>query len=55
MKLYELERGSYFTFKDEPEVFRLVKIDGMYSIVTDEDGNVYNFAAFAEIEPVKEK
>jgi hypothetical protein len=55
VKLYQLERGSSFTLDGDLEVFRLVRIDGMYSIVADEDGCIHYFTVFAEVEPVEEE
>ena len=60
MKLYELQRGTWFTLAETPEIppsaqkpvagrYKLHNIDGMYSYVTDEDGNVYHFAAWTEV------
>ena len=67
MKLYELHRGECFTlaetpkqppdiFNPEPEqdkLFMLHNIDGMYSYVTDNEKNVYHFAAWTEVIPVE--
>lgn len=65
MKLYELHRGELFTLLEKPQippesyspitldkVFILNNIDGMYSHVSDNAGNVYHFAAWTEVEKV---
>lgn len=49
MKLYELERDTYFTLEGHRFIFK--KVDGMYSICLDEEGNIHHIAAFADIEP----
>lgn len=61
MKLYELQRGTWFTLAETPDIppssmppiesckYKLHNIDGMYSYVTDEGGNVYYFAAWTEV------
>jgi len=68
MKLYELHRGECFTLKETPtqppdsiniesdqdKLFTLSNIDGMYSYVTDNDNNVYHFAAWTEVTPINE-
>ena len=66
MKLYELQKGSTFTLKEQPsvppvapegnltKVYTLRNIDGMYSYVKDAEGNVYHFAAWTEVEKVDE-
>ena len=51
-KLYNLPRCSYFEFDNVP--YYLDHIDGMYSVCTDEDGNVYHIGASEEVE-VKSK
>lgn len=63
MKLYDLKRGDKFTLLEEPSVppasspaqdktYRFDHVDGMYSYITDEDGKVYHFAAWTEVQPV---
>lgn len=66
MKLYELERNTKFKLLEEPQippvapngvvgkVYTLRNIDGMYSYVKDDDGNVYHFAAWTEVEAVED-
>lgn len=60
MKLYELPRDTWFTLEENPDIapnswepvadrYKLHNIDGMYSYVTDEEGNVYHFAAWTEV------
>lgn len=62
-KLYELHRGTKFKLLEHPkqppdivngadrkDVYTLDNIDGMYSHVTDSEGNVYHFAAWTEVE-----
>lgn len=64
MKLYELPRNRRFTLNEQPKqppdilyevdilkVYTLHHIDGMYSYVTDIDGNIYHFAAWTEVTP----
>ena len=67
MKLYELPRGERFTLAEEPKVppnhipvgrnmnimYILSNIDGMYSYCTDNEKNVYHFAAWTEVNPVE--
>ena len=44
MKLYELERESLFTLANNKEhVYKLVKIDGAYSICLDKEQGVVHF------------
>ena len=59
MKLYELTKGDKFivVFEDEQgvavkseEVFTFFKIDGMYSICYDQDGNTVYWAAYTPVE-----
>ena len=64
MKLYNLYRGDRFKLLEEPtvppvapegdmrKVYKLTNIDGMYSHITDDDGNVYHFAAWTDVEKV---
>ena len=66
MELYNLYRGDRFTLKEQPsvppvapkgdltKVYTLRNIDGMYSYITDDEGNVYHFAAWTEVEKVDE-
>ena len=63
-ELYNLYRGDKFKLLDDPTippaarhgefdvVYKLTNIDGMYSHVTDADGNVYHFAAWTDVEKV---
>lgn len=64
-ELYNLQRGDKFKLKEEPcvppvalegditKVYQLGNIDGMYSYVTDEERNVYHFAAWTDVEKVE--
>ena len=65
MKLYELHRGECFTLNEQPtqppdinweadtlKLYTLNNIDGMYSHVSDNEGNVLHFAAWTEVETV---
>lgn len=62
MKLYELHRGELFFLAEKPleppditdtpdinKLYKLNNIDGMYSHVSDTEGNVYHFAAWTEV------
>ena len=61
MKLYELERGSYFRILEDghippdapevnmDEVYKLKNLDGLYSYCLDSQGNVVHIAAYAEV------
>ena len=45
-KLYELQQGSYFRIDDvfaSNMIYRLIKLDGMYSVCTDPDDIVMHF------------
>lgn len=65
MKLYELQRGSYFRLLEDTKappdiggyakdmVMRLGNIDGMYSYCTTVGGNVAHPVAWAEVEQVE--
>ena len=62
MKLYELTKGDKFivVFDGEQgvvvksdEVFTFFKIDGMYSICYDQEGNIVHWAAYTSVELVK--
>ena len=67
MELYKLKRGDKFKLIADPTippcsrhgesgvVYRLTNIDGMYSHVTDSDGDVYHFAAWTDVEKVNEE
>ncbi len=60
-ELYNLKRGDKFTlvgevrvppeaFGGEPDVvYTFDHIDGMYSYITDDAGNLYHFAAWTEV------
>ena len=64
-ELYKLNRGDKFKLLEKPTVppvalegnmrktYKLKNIDGMYSYVTDDEGNVYHFAAWTEVEKVE--
>jgi hypothetical protein len=64
MKLYDLPRESYFTLIGDTQIppearrpnldktYKLGNIDGMYSYCSDNEGNIYHFVAWAEIEKV---
>ena len=51
MKLYELQRGNRFTIHIDGDsmIYTLHNIDGMYSYCTDESGNVFHIAAYADV------
>jgi hypothetical protein len=52
MKLYEIPRGSYFTIAEPPYdsvVFKLLHIDGMYSVCTSPEGDVVHIKAWTEV------
>ena len=63
-ELYNLHQGDKFKLKEAPtvppvalggdidKVYKLRNIDGMYSYITDDEGNVYHFAAWTEVEKV---
>ena len=62
-QLYTLPRGSRFKLDSMPqtppaslevetdEIYRLVKLDGMYCWCTDGDNNNHYFAAWTEVTP----
>ena len=63
MKLYNLKRGDKYrivgetqvppeALEDTNQVYTLGNIDGMYSNSVGEDGQVYYFAAWTEVEAV---
>lgn len=66
MKLYELERGARFQLEEDPHTppgslepirvatYTMQGLDGMYCKVDDQGGNRHYFAAWTEVEPVKE-
>ena len=66
MKLYELDRDTRFKLLEQPrippvapdgevgKVYTLRNIDGMYSYVKDDEGNVYHSAAWTEVEAVED-
>jgi hypothetical protein len=67
MKLYELHRGENFTLLEQPvmppdiqgeapiiKLYTLNNIDGMYSHCQDNEGHVYHFAAWTEVEPLND-
>ena len=49
MKLYNVPRNSMIVLSDGLEL-KFHHIDGMYSVCTDEYGNVYHISAFEEME-----
>ena len=64
MKLYELPRGSFFKLLEEnpyippdsndystDDIFKFIKIDGMYSLCFDEHEIPHHFAAWTEVTP----
>ena len=54
MKLYNVPRNTRIKVDDQELMFH--KIDGMYSICTDEKGFIYHLAAWTEAEVLdKEK
>ena len=67
MELYKLKRGDKFKLLADATippcarhgefeiVYRFTNIDGMYSYVSDEHGNVYHFAAWTDVEKVNEE
>lgn len=54
MKLYNAPRDSMIKL-DVGIVLKFHHIDGMYSLCTDSDGNVWHISASAEVEIVKDK
>jgi antirestriction protein len=48
MKLYNVPRNSTIVLK-EGIVLKIHHIEGMYSVCTDEDGNVYHIGATEEV------
>ena len=48
MKLYDVPRNSTIVLKEGIEL-KFHHIDGMYSVCTDEDGNVYHISAAEEV------
>jgi len=53
MKLYDVSRNSMIVLSNGLEL-KFHHIDGMYSVCTDEHGNVYHISVSEEVE-VKEK
>ena len=54
MKLYKLPKNTKFRLEEEDDlVFTLEKIDGMYSICRDSDGEIFNINASAEVIPLE--
>ena len=49
MKLYNVPRNSTLVLT-EGIVLKFHHIDGMYSVCTDDDGNVYHIGASEEVE-----
>lgn len=53
MKLYEIPRGSSYRILDFPEkIYRLERIDGMYSVSYNEDNELVHISASVEVEIV---
>ena len=58
MKLYELQKGSKFTFEQvsnhslSQQEYKLDHIDGMYSVCYNSSGDMVYIAAFAEVVPI---
>jgi hypothetical protein len=65
-QLYKLDRGSRFKLTSMPqtppdslevetdEIYRLVKLDGMYCWCKDGDNQDHYFAAWTEVTPMEE-
>jgi len=49
MKLYDLKPGDRFSIKDDDRVFRLEKLEGMYSICYDQDNHIMHIIATIDI------
>jgi len=49
MMLYDVPRNSMIVLKDGLEL-KFHHLDGMYSVCTDEHGNVYHISASEEVE-----
>ena len=52
MKLYELSRDSLFMIDEEgyrKDIFRLEKLDGMYSRCYDDQGQLIHLAGFTPV------
>jgi hypothetical protein len=54
MKLYNVPNNSMVVLNDGL-VLKFHHVDGMYSLCTDENGDVYHIAAFEEVEIAKEE
>lgn len=60
MKLYELKRGQSFKIIDGltgetfPDVYEFHKIDGMYSICLNVDGEIIHVVAYAKVIVIEE-
>jgi hypothetical protein len=50
-KLYELKQDTAFKLEDKE--YLMHNIDGIYSYCTDEDKNVYHFAAWTEVKEIE--
>ena len=48
MKLYQLEKGQKFKLHGFKDVFTYVRLDGMYSNILDESGELIFYAAYVE-------
>lgn len=49
MKLYTVPKNSTIVLKEGIEL-KFHHVDGMYSVCTDEEGNVYHISASEEVE-----
>ena len=54
MKLYDVPRNSRISMPDGVEL-NFHHIDGMYSLCTDDDGNVMHLAAWSDVEVVQQE
>jgi hypothetical protein len=52
MKLYNVERYSYFTLENDTEVFFLDHLDGSYSLCLNEQKQIIHFWASTEVNPL---
>lgn len=52
MKLYDIPNNSKIRINNQVLTFH--KLDGMYSLCTDEDGNTCHLVAWTEVEIIKE-
>ncbi len=54
MKLYDVPRNSRIRLSNGVEL-NFHHVDGMYSLCTDDDGNVIHLAAWTEVEIVQQE